>query len=825
MKLRLVGKLSLRWKIILGGVAAVVVPCVVVGVVLYETLSRSLIDIYHERSVQVAKDLAALVDTTLRQELQYVSALALDPVIADALDSGNYAGVQRKLAALQTGLPSANYSYFLADKNGIIQARAASRVSIGSDLHKREYFERAREGQASISRPAPGGLSETSDGTDGGIVLAVAPVRGEEGFRGILVAAIHASRFKDVVSSIRSGKTGYAFLVDSNGLFVVHPGPRLIMKPLIGDTPGMRSFAERMLRGETGSAEYVFVRTRKIAGFAPIEVAGWHAAFTQDRAEILAPLNSVFVICFLSGIAFLALAVGFLFAISPGISTPVERMMDMLRGVTAGSEDLILSIGNDRRIGFANPAAEKALGRPARDIVGTEPVLTNLQNIPTEQIWTRLEAGETWHGHVQVGRDASTPRTFATIVLPVRDRGRVIRSYLEIAKDVTNELALEARLRQSQKMEALGSLAGGIAHDFNNILSCIAGFSELSLSADDNPEERRGYAREILGAVDRARDLTRQVLLFSRQTKLELKAVRLTPVVTEALRLTRASVPPSIEVRSVLDSDAVVMAEPTQIHQVIVNLCVNAAHALKDMTGFVEVALEDRHVDEDQARLHPGLQQGRHVCLRVSDSGRGIDPAIIDRIFEPFFTTKPQGEGTGLGLSVVHGIVKGMNGTISVRSELGRGTSFDILIPVADAAEAAAVRMDSIPERGAERVLVVDDERAIVKVVSANLGALGYVVSAFSDSREALAAFSRDSQGFDLLVIDNLMPHMDGFLLAGRVREIRSDIPIVLCSGYFGPDAEARARAAGIQALLHKPLRTDELSAAIRRALAARRSA
>jgi PAS domain S-box-containing protein len=824
MKLRLLRNLSLRWKMIVGGVAAVTVPCLVIGGALYGMLSRSLQEIYREKAVQVARDLAALVDTTLRQEQYSVSTLALDPVIVESLDSGDYAAASRKLVAIHAGLPSPNYTYLLADKRGVVRADAVFQDSIGLDLHDREYFIKAREGNASFFGPVRARVPQTSNRASEIVVFACAPVKGKAGFSGILAAVIRINHFMEVVSSIRIGKTGYAFLVDANGLVIVHPDEKLILTTRLSDQPGMMDMYGRLLRGDTGSEGYVFGGTEKIAGFAPISIAGWHAVVTENKSEILAPINGILVTCLLIGLALFTLGFVFVITMSRRISTPVERMLDMLQRITAQSEDAILSIGRDRKISFANPAAEKAMAAGPGGIIGREPILSNLEDTPTEEIWKTLEEGKTWRGLVRFTRDGSETLTLTAIILPVRDHGGAVHSYLEIAKDITNELGLEARLRQSQKMEALGSMAGGIAHDFNNILSGIFGFSELSLSVEGNPAQTGEYLNEIMRAAERARDLTRQILMFSRQTTLEVKAVSLKHLVTEALKLIRASTPPTVDIRSALESDSIVMAGPTQIDQVIVNLCTNAVSALENGTGSIEVGLEDRDIDEGFARLHPDLHPGKHVLLRVSDSGRGIDPAILDRIFEPFFTTKPQGEGTGLGLSVVHGIVSRLNGAISVRSEPGTGTTFEILIPAAHVAESEVSREESAHVGGSERILLVDDELPIVRTVSTSLGSLGYAVSGFTDSTEALRAFAEDPGGFDILVTDNLMPRMDGFTMARRMRERRRDIPIVLCSGYLGPETEEKARAIGIQELLAKPVSVHQLTAAVRRALAARAS-
>jgi PAS domain S-box-containing protein len=805
---------------ILGGSMALIIPSLIASGILYSMLSRSLLDISRERTVQAARDLAALVDTSLRQELYHVSTIALDPVIVQAARSGEYTAAARKLTAIHAGLPSPNYTYLLADGQGIVRADAVFQDSIGLDIHDRPYFIAAKAGTASIFGPVRARVPQGSPRTSETVVFACAPVRDASGFCGLLAAVIHIDRFLEVATSIRIGTTGYAFLVDAAGLVLLHPDDTLILAANLYDAPGMEVLAGRLSRGETGSEACVLDGVERIVGFAPIEVSGWRVVIAQDRSEVLAPINRILLVILLVAIVVLALTIGIIATLSRRISTPIERTMDLLRRITAQSEDVILIIGRDRRIMDANPAAEKILGFGSGSIVGTEPVLKNLQNVPAREIWKGLEAGRTWTGALQVARDGSTARTYTAIILPVKDRAGAIQSYIEIAKDVTNELQLEARLRQSQKMEALGAMAGGIAHDFNNILGGIFGFSELALTEKENPGQTEECIREIMQAAERARDLTRQILTFSRGTGLDLHVVSLKSLVAEALKLVRASVPATIEIRADLQSDECILAEPTQIHQVIMNLCTNAVAALEGRAGLIEVGIEDRDVDEEHARLHPGLRPGRHVLLRVSDSGKGIEPSIIERIFEPFFTTKPQGQGTGLGLSVVHGILRRLNGFIGVHSELGKGTTFDVLIPAVPAAADEARRPITAPAGGTERVLLVDDELPIVRSISPGLATLGYAITTFTDSRQALEAFTRDPGAFDVLVTDNLMPHMTGFQLARGIHGLRAGLPVVLCSGYFSREAEEEARSEGIRELLTKPLNSYQVAAAIRKAVA-----
>ncbi len=384
---------------------------------------------------------------------------------------------------------------------------------------------------------------------------------------------------------------------------------------------------------------------------------------------------------------------------------------------------------------------------------------------------------------------------------------------------------LEEMLLRSQKMEAIGTMAGGIAHDFNNILSGIFGYSELSLLVKGNPPETVKYLNEVVKAAERARDLIGRILTFSRQSEPELKPIMPKYIVSEALKLLRASTPKEIEFQSAIRSEAVVMADPTLLHQMILNLCNNAIQSMHSRPGTLSIRLEDLDADEEFARLHPDLKPGRHVKLEVSDSGCGIPSEIMDRIFEPFFTTKPHGEGTGLGLSVVHGIVKKLGGCVTVYSEVGRGTSFHVMIPAVEELRVEAGQADSMIQGGTERILLVDDEEAIVNSLTMILTNIGYTVDGFTQAGAALRQFRNTPGAYDLVITDYSMPRMTGIDLAREIRRIRADIPMILSSGYLNREMGETAFDAGIGDILTKPVGTYRLTETIRKALSSSKEA
>ena len=378
---------------------------------------------------------------------------------------------------------------------------------------------------------------------------------------------------------------------------------------------------------------------------------------------------------------------------------------------------------------------------------------------------------------------------------------------------------LESQLRQAQKLEALGQLAGGIAHDFNNILTAILAYAELTLMDVEKPGEVRKHIEQVRAAGGRAKELVKRILAFSRQQQHERKPVRLQPVVVEALKLLRSTLPSTITIETQIDDEApVTLSDTAQIHQVMMNLCTNAAHAMGEQPGRLTVALERVEI---AAGAHAELRPGRHARLTVSDTGCGMTPEVLKRIFEPFFTTKGPTEGTGLGLSVVHGIVKDHDGAITVESRANEGCTFRLFFP--EHADGACARPEEgerkLPRGRGERILFVDDERVLCDAGTRLLEYLGYAPVAFADAEEALRRFREDPAGFDLVVTDLTMPPMTGLDLAMEISALRPELPVLLASGFSGTWTQERVKALGLRDLIAKPVSIEVLAAAVRRAL------
>jgi signal transduction histidine kinase/CheY-like chemotaxis protein len=374
---------------------------------------------------------------------------------------------------------------------------------------------------------------------------------------------------------------------------------------------------------------------------------------------------------------------------------------------------------------------------------------------------------------------------------------------------------LEQRLRQAEKMQAVGRLAGGIAHDFNNILGGILGYAEMLFEQTSEGSPLKRYARNVLAAANRARGLVDQILAYSRTQRGKRLPVDFGRVVAETLELVRGSLTTGMRIEGKLPPTPVfVVGDPTQLHQVLMNLCTNAMHAMGE-GGTLRVALEAADTGKEHALAHGTLQPGSYVRLTVEDTGPGMDEATIARIFEPFFTTKEVGKGTGLGLSLVYGIVTDSGGGIDVTSAVGCGSTFAIYLPRVDTVEPADEDQAPVPRGHGERVLVVDDEEPLVAVTSEMLSRLGYEPVGFADSREALAAFESSSGRFDAAITDEVMPRLTGTELAGLLRRRRSDLPIILVSGYIGPLLAERARSAGVSRILKKPVQSREIAEAL----------
>jgi PAS domain S-box-containing protein len=510
----------------------------------------------------------------------------------------------------------------------------------------------------------------------------------------------------------------------------------------------------------------------------------------------------------------------------------VEEIRKLSHAIEQSASSLVITDVHGI-IEYVNRCFTLTTGYTAEEVIGKTPRILSSGDpagkVNTRELWDTILSGNTWKGLFHNKRKDGSLYWDESTISPIRNEKGVITHFVAAKEDVTAALKakedlsqMEAQLRRSQKMQTIGTLAGGIAHDFNNILTPIFGFAHMALQSllPENPVY--GDVQHIVKAAERARDLVRQILVFGRQGEAARTPLQVSSVVKEAVGMMRAMLPSTIELKCRIASDCrLILGEPTQIHQILINLCTNASHAVDQNGGIIEVRVQNEYHDEKFCRLKtPNQQAGDYVAITVKDNGCGMPPTVMERIFEPFFTTKPVGKGTGLGLSVVHGIVASHKGELLVESKVDEGTSFVIYFP-AIAGETAPVEAEKTMERGqGERILLVDDEPENVHMETKALHALGYQVTPFESSLLALEHFKEHPLDFDLLVTDQTMPGISGLELSRNILQIQPKFPIILLSGYLEADAPRELRELGLQAFLTKPVVLVDLSIAIRKALA-----
>ncbi|HEY3275734.1 MAG TPA: PAS domain S-box protein [Syntrophorhabdaceae bacterium] len=505
------------------------------------------------------------------------------------------------------------------------------------------------------------------------------------------------------------------------------------------------------------------------------------------------------------------------------LAVEAEERRRLVTAIEQSAEGVLLIDEAGLKVEYANRAFLLLSGYERDEFVGSDVrILRSGEREESFYEFIRLdiEKGNTWTGDYPLKRKDGAVILVEKNISPIRDSSGKVVSRVVTCHEVTEKRQLEAQLRQAQKMEAIGTLAGGIAHDFNNILAAIIGFTEMALDDIPSTSPMQHHLELVLKSGFRGRDLVKQILAFSRKTDYQRAPLALEPLVKETLRLLRSSLPATIEIRTQIETiKDTVIASPSEIQQVIMNLCTNAAYAMRQSGGELTVAL-------GEARIRPGseadlkLPPGKYIELTVKDTGTGIDREVLKRIFEPFFTTKEVGQGTGLGLSVVYGIVKGLNGEVVVESTPGIGSAFRIFLPRGEEALVADEKHTARVKRGKkEHILFIDDEKILAELGKSHLERLGYEVTAMTDGMKAVRLFSKNPQQFNLVFTDMTMPEMTGLDVARSLIEKRPDIPIILCTGYSDDISPEKAAAMGIKGFLMKPLSRAELATSLRRVL------
>ncbi|MGB8959686.1 MAG: PAS domain S-box protein [Candidatus Aminicenantales bacterium] len=508
--------------------------------------------------------------------------------------------------------------------------------------------------------------------------------------------------------------------------------------------------------------------------------------------------------------------------VTPRIKAEEERRR-LSTAVEQSSEGIVITDAADHIL-YVNQTFQDLHGLDRADILGRK--YGDILRFDMEEesfkrgIRECLDAGEVWKGRLTRAIGGLADRKLDVTISPVRDPSGQVVNHAILERDMTHEHRLEASVRYLQKMDALGTLAGGIAHDFNNILVPIFINAELAAFDAESESPTSRYLDLILEAANRGRELIKQIIAFSRPAEQKRDLVDLAPVVREAVKFLQSSIPKSIAIRERIDAaPEMVRADPTQIHQVVMNLGSNAAYAMREAGGRLDVGLSEVAVSPETAAQNPGLRPGPYIKLTVEDTGTGMTRDVQDRIFDPFFTTKRRGEGTGMGLPVVLGIVRSHGGAIMVSTTPGKGTTFEVYIPAAKGGFKAAPPVAERIPKGKGRVLFVDDEDMLIRTVPRMLERLGYTVTAVSDPLAALALFRQRPQDFELVITDETMPGLSGEKLAREMLTVRPGIPIILSTGYSEAVREEEIRALGIREFIMKPFSTGEIAEKIQAAL------
>jgi signal transduction histidine kinase/CheY-like chemotaxis protein/PAS domain-containing protein len=487
------------------------------------------------------------------------------------------------------------------------------------------------------------------------------------------------------------------------------------------------------------------------------------------------------------------------------------------QAILDGFPDIVVLVDRNLRIVWANNSVSKIgtalIGRSCREVF-----CGNVGDCEACGLKKSFGSGhaETWMQRLGPQGTLETETYFEMISTPVTLKQEKIESVVVIARDATEKLRLEKQLRHAMKMEAIGTLAGGIAHDFNNVLTPIMGYSEIirlhMQQEGEGKKEIIGYIESILKAARRAKRLVEQILTFSRSSEQKESLQYIHPIVKEVMKLIRTTLPSTIEIRQQIDEHCgMVLVDPVQIHQILINLCANAAYAMSGTSGVLTVRLAK------SARRKHDLEW---LELSVTDTGCGIDPAIRERIFEPYFTTKEKGQGTGMGLAMVHGIISRQGGELEVESEVGQGATFRILLPISQETTSfeQIVSTEDLAG-GGERILLIDDEEQVVAVTGELLESLGYKVTGKTSAPESLLLFSKSSDEFDLVVTDLTMPFLTGLELCKKMKGIRPNIPVILFTGYREEFSSDAAKGAGVDAFVMKPVSFKEMARIVRKTL------
>jgi PAS domain S-box-containing protein len=589
----------------------------------------------------------------------------------------------------------------------------------------------------------------------------------------------------------------------------------LVLVPRLSDLPpeAIEEKQEFEQQGIQSILAVPMVISANVKGFIGLDSVGEEKMWAEDTSSLLKIVGQVF-----------ANALD-----NKKFRQALQESEERLRTVYETFPDPVTIIrAKDGRCVDVNSAFTRLTGWTPEDVIGKTAADLDIWHNPSER--EELTAGIAQNGKVEnleakfrLKDGSIITALMSAVLIQLKNKPHILtitRDISDLKSAQKEREQLKTQLIQAQKMEAIGTLAGGIAHDFNNILGAIIGYAEMALYDTRKDSMEHYNIDQVLKAGHRAKDLVKQILAFSRKSEQDKNVISLTPIVEEALKLLRASLPTTIEIRQKIEPRlAAIFADPTQMHQVMMNLCTNSAHAMGDTGGVLNVELHNLDLNLKKAVLYSELNPGPYVQLSISDTGHGMDSATMDRIFDPYFTTKEQDKGTGMGLAVVHGIIKGHGGGIRVQSKPGKGARFDILFPVMGKhMESETEELKALPT-GDEHILFIDDEDTLIDLGESMLKKLGYQVETRTRPDEALEIFGAAPDKFDLVISDMTMPGMTGDILATELMKIRADIPVIICTGYSERIDEQRAEDLGIKGLIMKPFTIRGLSKTVREVL------
>ena len=842
-----------------------IVPIVIVSLLVLNHLSSDNIAVIQKKNLLLAKAMSGQVEGFLREPLVVLQNIGTLIEVNPDYSQGQ---IQQILNLHVEGSQFFESIYILDDK-GIVQYVGLSpdkqefkREVIGIDLAHKEVYKKVREtGQPVWSDTFLSLISSKMS-----MALGV-NLNGR-----VLVGNCSIDFLGSFVRRANIESQVITTIVDRRGAIVVHRDPGIAARHVNIShlLPVQEGFA-----GKDGTYEYFFDNDEYIGSVSHIPGPGWLVLVSQTKADAFRHITHTAIYFLLGGLGATLLAIFFTIARARSFSRPLSEFADRAKVIADGDYHLKLREPvylEEKELGESFLKMTDAIKEREKALLESEGRFREIFNGVKEAIliyefatgkimevnqtmldmygYTREEALQLTAGDLSGGEAPYTKYDTIAILKKAIDEGPQLFEWLarrkdgslfwaEIAlestaiggegrllvviRDISERKRLKGELFQAQKMEALGTLAGGIAHDFNNILGAIIGYTELIGSkVKDDPKVTR-YIEGVHHAAVRAADLVKQILTFSRGSGKEKISLQISSIVNETLKMLRSSLPTTIEIKKNIESQGVVLADPTHIHQIIMNLCTNAYHAMRETGGILGVTLKNVEVSGEGL---PGVEisQGGYLLLEVSDTGNGIDEQTKSKIFEPYFTTKEPGEGTGLGLAVVHGIVKSYNGSITLYSEPGRGTTFHVYLPRVLKEEAVVVaEQDKEPLKGGnESIMLVDDEKDIVTITKGALEKFGYKVVPFSNAVQAFQEFQMHSDQFDIVITDMTMPYMTGTELVQNIIEIRPDIPIILCTGYSELINREKAHAMGVAEYLQKPVEMENLLRTIRKVLSAK---